>query len=69
MKATDKQAKKNLSAAELKSELRQVQENRFKLKFKHKISPLSSPIELRMTRRHIARLKTWIAQKDTAVVR
>jgi large subunit ribosomal protein L29 len=69
MKANDKQAKKNLSAAELKSELRQAQENQFKLEFKHKVSPLSSPIELRTARRHIARLKTWIAQKDSAAAR
>ncbi len=64
MKANDKQAKKNMSVAELQAELHQIQEKRFKLRFKHQVTPLPNPVELRNLRRHIARLKTWIQEKQ-----
>lgn len=64
MKANEKQAKKSLSAAELAAELRVAQEKRFKLRFKHGVSPLPNPLELRDARRQIARLKTWIRERS-----
>lgn len=64
MKANDKEAKKNLSLTELQTELRQAQEKSFKLQFKHRVTPLENPLELRRLRRDIARLKTWIADKQ-----
>ena len=64
MKAKEKDAKKTLSVAELETELRNAQEKRFKKKFKHQVTPLGSPIELRDLRRQIARLKTWINEKQ-----
>ena len=64
MKANDKQAKKSLTPTELASELRQAQEKRFKLQFKHQVTPLANPAELRALRRQIARLKTWINEKQ-----
>ena len=64
MKANDKQLKKALSLAELQTELRQAQEKRFKLQFKHQVTPLTNPVELRTLRRQIARLKTWIHDKQ-----
>lgn len=66
MKANDKQLKKNLSLAELRLELHQAQEKHFKLRFKHQTSPLANPVELRFLRRHIARIRTWIAEKNPA---
>lgn len=66
MKANDKQAKKNLSIAEIESELHQAMEKRFKLRFKHQFSPLANPLELRNLRRHVARLKTWSGEKRAA---
>lgn len=63
MKANERQLKKNMSAAELESELRQAQEKHFKLRFKHQVTPLANPVELRNLRRHVARLKTWIVGK------
>ena len=63
MKAKEKETKKNLSVNELQSELRQLQEKRFKLQFKHQVSPLQNGLELRKMRREIARLKTWINEK------
>ena len=64
MKANERQAKKNLSVAELGAELHQVQEKVFRLRFKHQVTPLSNPVELRSLRRDIARLKTWIYEKQ-----
>lgn len=64
MKTKEKETKKTLSLAELQTELRQAQEKRFKLQFKHQVTPLASPIELRDLRRQIARLKTWINAKQ-----
>lgn len=66
MKANDTQAKKTLSAAQLHSELRQVQEELFHLRFKHRVSPVANPAEIVSLRRHAARLKTWLGQKALA---
>jgi ribosomal protein L29 len=35
-----------------------------KLAFKHRMAPVTNPLEIRELRRKIARLKTWIAQKS-----
>jgi len=64
MKTKEKEAKKSLSLAELRTELRTAQEKRFKMQFKHQVSPLNNPVELRTLRRQIARLKTWINEKQ-----
>ena len=66
MKAKDKEVKKTLSAAELKSELHQAQDKLFRLSFKHQVTPLANPLELRTMRRHVARLKTWVREKQAA---
>jgi large subunit ribosomal protein L29 len=63
MKSREREAKRNLSVAELEAELRQVREKCFKAGFKHEVTPLANPLELRNSRRHIARLKTWIQEK------
>jgi large subunit ribosomal protein L29 len=64
MKNKEKQDKKSLSVAELNTELKQAQEKRFKLQFKHQVTPLANPAELQALRRQIARLKTWINEKQ-----
>lgn len=66
MKAKEREEKRNLSVAELGAELRAAREKRFKLRFKHKITPLTNPLELRNLRRHIARLQTWVREKSAA---
>lgn len=66
MKANEKEAKRSLSAAELKSELRQAQEKLFRLRFKHQVTPLEGPLEIRVLRRQVARLKTWIGERESA---
>jgi large subunit ribosomal protein L29 len=65
MKTKDKEALKNLSAAEIVAELKQAREKQFGLAFKHSTTPLSNPMELRMLRRKIAMLETFLKQKET----
>ena len=60
MKQKDKEVKSTLSADEIRAELEKLDEKQFKLSFKHKVTPLANPMELRQIRRDIARLKTWI---------
>ena len=64
MKNKDKDDKRNLTADELRAELHRLQEKRFRLRFKHSVTPLDNPLELRGLRRDIARVKTWIRQKQ-----
>lgn len=66
MKTKDKEALKNLTPAELGAELRQAREKTFGLKFRHKMTPLTNPMELRTLRRKIALLETVIGQKTQA---
>ncbi|MEK7859570.1 MAG: 50S ribosomal protein L29 [Elusimicrobiota bacterium] len=64
MKAKEKEASKTLSLKELLSQLHDAQEKQFKLKFKHQVAPLKNPLEIKHLRRQIARLKTWINEKQ-----
>lgn len=66
MKIKEKDAKRNLTIAELRSELAQLREKRFKLQFKHRVTPLDNALQLRSLRRDIARLSTWLRQKESA---
>ena len=63
MKAKEREAKKSLSTAELAAELRNSEEKAFKLRFKHAVTPVSNPLELRTLRRHVARIKTWLRER------
>jgi len=63
MKSKDKETLKNLTVAELNAELRQAREKQFGLAFRHKMTPLGNPMELRFLRRKIALLQTLIGQK------
>ena len=65
MKAKDREVKKSLSLAELSGELHQSREKLFKLQLKHRVAPLANPLELRSLRRHVARLKTWVGEKQS----
>ncbi|MBI4054650.1 MAG: 50S ribosomal protein L29 [Elusimicrobia bacterium] len=64
MKAKEKENLKSLSAQELASELRQARERLFKARFRHRLTPLKDPLELRRMRRQIARLRTFLGQKE-----
>jgi large subunit ribosomal protein L29 len=59
---------KDLSATELETRLREVQEHNFRLQFRHASNPLKNPMEIRQNRREIARLKTFLHQKSRGTV-
>jgi len=64
MKTKDKETKRNLSVEELRAEIVRLKEKRFKLRVKHKVTPLPNPLELRSLRRDMARLNTWAREKE-----
>ncbi|MFH1723425.1 MAG: 50S ribosomal protein L29 [Elusimicrobiota bacterium] len=64
MKRKEKERKRSLSVGELRAELTQLRAKRFKLQFKHRVTPLQNPLELRAVRRNIARLQTWIRKRE-----
>lgn len=64
MKTKEREAKRSLLPAELNQELHQAQEKLTRLSWRHSLSPLDNPLELRNLRRYVARLKTWIGQKE-----
>ena len=64
MKTKDRETKRNLSVEELRAEIVRLKEKRFKLRIKHKVTPLPNPLELRTLRRDMARLKTWAREKE-----
>ena len=66
MKRKDKENLKNMSEAELKSQLRDLEKRLFQIKFKRSSSPLENPLEIRLIRRKMAVIKTYIGAKQRA---
>ncbi|MBM2839497.1 MAG: ribosomal protein [Bacteroidetes bacterium] len=58
---------RNLSVVELKHRLSDEEESLANLRFQLSTSQLESPIKVRIVRRDIARIKTLIRQKESAV--
>ena len=55
---------KGLTMEELRNKIQQVQDTSSKLKMMHSISALDNPIEIRTTRRDLARLKTEMSFRN-----
>jgi large subunit ribosomal protein L29 len=63
---------KDLSETDLTSRIREDEQRLKKLEFAHAISPLESPVNIRLLRKDIARLKTEFTKRkigETAVVK
>ncbi|MDR1928712.1 MAG: 50S ribosomal protein L29 [Endomicrobium sp.] len=60
MKKNDFNAIKDISVDELSMKLKELQEKLFKLKLHHSIGNLKNPMEIRKTKRSIAKIKTII---------
>lgn len=56
---------KELSAAELKEKLSETKKSYSDLKLSHAISPLENPIQLRSSRRAVARIATELTKRDS----
>jgi large subunit ribosomal protein L29 len=57
-----------MSPDELSARIREAQDSKFRLLFRHAGSPLKNPMQIRETRRQIARLRTILHQKDKQAV-
>lgn len=66
MKRKDKENLKNMSEAELKAQLRDLDKLLFQIKFKRASSPLENPLEIRLIRRKMATIKTFVGMKTRA---
>ena len=54
---------RELSRDELKQELAKLEEAQFRLKFRSATEAIENPMQFRMIRRNIARLKTMLKEK------
>lgn len=57
---------REMSEAELNAELIKMKKDLFNLRFQHVTGQLENPLQLRETRRDIARVKTIIREKELA---
>ena len=55
---------KDLSETDLLARIREDEQRLKKLEFAHAISPLESPVNIRMIRKDIARLKTELTKRE-----
>jgi large subunit ribosomal protein L29 len=56
---------KDLSETDIVSRVREDEQRLKKLEFAHAISPLESPVNIRLLRKDIARLKTELTKRKT----
>ena len=59
---------REMTEAELNSELIRMKKDLFNLRFQHVTGQLENPIKMRETKRDIARVKTIIREKELAKV-
>ena len=59
---------REMSEAELNSELVRMKKDLFNLRFQHVTGQLENPIKMRESKRDIARVKTIIREKELAKV-
>ncbi len=64
MKGREKETLRTMSVQELEVRLKEAEESRFRLMFRHTSNPLKNPMQIRAKRREIAQLKTWLQQKE-----
>ena len=54
---------REMSVAEISSKITELEEERFRLKFRSATEPLEDPLRLRWIRKDIARLKTILRER------
>ena len=59
---------RQMSEAELNAELIRMKKDLFNLRFQHVTGQLENPVQMRETKRDIARVKTIIREKELAKV-
>ena len=63
------EAMRELSDAELRAKVQELEKERFGLRFKSGTEVLGNPMDLRHTRRAVARLKTILAERAATTAR
>ena len=56
---------RELTADDIKSRVAELEEERFRLRFRSATEPLENPLRLRTIRKDIARLKTILTEQET----
>jgi large subunit ribosomal protein L29 len=64
MKRKDKENLKNMSDAELNTQVADLKKQIFQVKFKRSVAPVENPVQLRLARRKIALIKTVLRQRE-----
>ncbi len=54
---------RELGAADIAARIKELEEERFRLRFRRATEPLEDPLRLRVIRKDIARLKTVLREK------
>ena len=60
---------REMGAEDITARIRDLEEERFRLKFRSATEPLEEPLRLRNIRRDIARLKTILTERERGIVR
>ena len=60
---------REMGAEDITVRIQELEEERFRLKFRSATEPLEEPLRLRSIRRDIARLKTIRTERDKGIVR
>ena len=57
---------RELSVADIQARVLELEEERFRLRFRSATEPLEDPLQLRAIRKNIARLQTVLRQRELA---
>src|SRR5215218_9526909 len=60
---------RELSVEDMKTRIRELEEERFRLKFRSATEPLEDPLRLRVIRHDISRLHTILRERELAAMR
>ena len=60
---------RDMGAEDITARISDLEEERFRLKFRSATEPLEDPLRLRVIRKDIARLKTIAAEREKGIVR
>ena len=60
---------REMGAEDIAARVRELEEERFRLKFRSATEPLEDPLRLRSIRKDIARLKTISSEREKGIVR
>ena len=66
MKRKEKETLKNMGDAEMKAHAADLKKQIFQLKFKRTTAPVENPLVLRTARREIARINTYLRERELA---